>query len=61
MPHSRSPVGPEKHFPTLWPPEPNELTPMESAIDACERENRALKALVVSLSEIILGAVIGKK
>jgi hypothetical protein len=61
MPHSRFPVDPEKHFPTLWPPESDDRTPMESAIDACERENRALKDLVVSLSEIILSAVIGKK
>jgi hypothetical protein len=34
---------------------------MELAVEVCERENRMLKNLVVSLSEIILTAAIGRR
>ncbi len=34
---------------------------MEFAIEVCEQENRMLKNMVVSLSEIILNTVIGTK
>jgi len=34
---------------------------MEFAVEVCEQENRVLKNLVVSLSEIVLNTVIGKK
>jgi hypothetical protein len=61
VPHSFIFTVPEPNTPTLWPPGPNERTPLESAVEAREEENRALRSLVVSLSEIILKTVTGKK
>jgi hypothetical protein len=34
---------------------------MELAVEVCDRENRMLKKLVVSLSEIILRTVISRR
>jgi hypothetical protein len=61
VPCSLNPTVPERNSPTLWPLRPNDRTPMEFAIEVCEQENRMLKNMVVSLSEIILNTVIGKK
>lgn len=61
MPRSFMPVLPERHPPTLWPTPQHDLTPMELAIQICEQENRILKNIVVSLSEIILNNVIGRR
>lgn len=61
MPRSLNSTVPERNSPTLWPLRPNDRAPMEFAIEVCEQENRMLKNLVVSLSEIILNSVIGKK
>jgi hypothetical protein len=51
----------KQNSPTLWPLPPDDRTPMEIAIEAGEQENRALKNLVVSLSEIILKNVASKR
>jgi hypothetical protein len=61
VPQSLISNGSERSPPTLWQPRPKHWTPVELAIQVCEQENRALKNLVVSLSEIILSSVIGKK
>jgi hypothetical protein len=55
------PTFPERHSPTLWPPRRDDRTPIELAVEVCERENRRLKTLVVSLSEIILNNVISRR
>jgi hypothetical protein len=34
---------------------------MELAVEVCERENRVLKKIVISLSEIILNNVISRR
>lgn len=60
MPYSHILTVPGQDSPTLWPLLPNERTPLEFAVEVCEKENKELKALVVSLSEIILRAAIGK-
>ena len=59
VPHPFAFVTFQTTLPTFWPPRPNDWTPMEFAIDICEQENRALKILVISLSEIILNTTIG--
>lgn len=51
----------KQNSPTLWPLLAEDRTPMEIAIEAGEQENRALKNLVVSLSEIILKNVASKR
>lgn len=61
MPRSLIPAAPERHPPSLWPPERGDLTRMELAVEACEQENRMLKNIVVRLSEIILNNVIGRR
>jgi hypothetical protein len=61
VPHALIFTVPGRDSPTLWPLGPNERTPLESAVEAREKENRVLRSLVVSLSEIILRTVIGKK
>ena len=61
MPHSLISTVPKRNSPTFWPRRPNDWTPMEFAVEVCEQENRVLKNLVVSLSEIVLNTVIGKK
>jgi hypothetical protein len=50
-----------RRSPTLWPRSPNDRTPTEFALEVSEEENRALKKMVVGLSEIILESVVGKK
>jgi hypothetical protein len=35
--------------------------PMELAVEACEQENRMLKNIVISLSEIILNSFISRR
>jgi hypothetical protein len=50
-------LTPKRNSPTLWPQGSNDLTPIEFAVLLCEQENRALKKLVASLSEIILKTV----
>jgi len=61
VPNHFIPKAPARNSPTLWPQESNDLTSVEFAVLLCEQENRALKRLVVSLSEIILKTVIGGK
>jgi hypothetical protein len=51
----------ERNAPTLWPPRPNDLTPIERAIRLCEEENQTLKTLVINLSEIVLNSVIDRR
>jgi hypothetical protein len=51
----------KQNSPTLWPLPPEDKTPMEIAIEAGEQENRALKSLIVSLSEMILKDVTSKR
>jgi hypothetical protein len=57
VPNHFIPKTPERNSPTLWPQESNDLTSVEFAVLLCEQENRALKKLVASLSEIILKTV----
>jgi hypothetical protein len=59
MPHSLVSTTPERNSPTLWPLSPDEGTSIELASKAFEEENRALRYLIVSLSEIILNDVLG--
>jgi hypothetical protein len=61
VPHSPISNIPVRDSPTLWPPQPHDWIPIEFAVRVCEQENRALKNLVVSLSEIILKDIIGSK
>jgi hypothetical protein len=61
MSHSRISTAQQRNSPTLWPLHPDERTPMELAVEAYEEENRALKTLVISLSEIVLRTVVGKQ
>lgn len=51
----------ERHSPSFWPLHPEETTSDDSALESIEEENRLLKRMVVSLSEIILESVVGKK
>lgn len=51
----------ERHSPTLWPPRPKDRTLTEFMLQVSEEENRALKKMVVALSEIILETVVSKK
>jgi hypothetical protein len=51
----------ERLSPTLWPLRPNDRTPTEFALEVVEEENRALKKMIVGLSEIILESVVSKK
>jgi hypothetical protein len=52
------PTVPERRSPTLWPPW---RMPMELAVEACEQENRMLKNIVISLSEVILNSFISRR
>jgi hypothetical protein len=61
VPRFPTSISLERNLPTLWPLQQNEWNPMQSAVDACEQENLALKHLVVRLSEIILNPVINDK
>ncbi len=61
MPHFLRSITPVRESPTLWPLRPDDMTAIECAVEACEAENRALKSLVISLSEIILKAVVSRK
>jgi hypothetical protein len=56
MPHHLEPRPP-----TLWPPPPEDATPMEIAVEARKEERRVLKNLAVDLSEIILRNLMGRK
>ena len=58
MPRSLIPAAFERDPPTLWPPRRNDRTRMELAVEVYEQENRMLKNIVISLSEIILNNVI---
>jgi hypothetical protein len=61
MPHSLVSATPARNSPTLWPLSSDERTSIEFAAKAFEEENRVLKYLIVSLSEIILNDVLGNK
>jgi hypothetical protein len=61
MPHSLVSATPERNSPTLWPLSSDERTSIEFASKAFEEQNRALKNLIVSLSEILLNDVLGNK
>jgi hypothetical protein len=61
MSHFLISTAAERHSPTLWPLRPNDRTPTEFALEVSEGENRALKKMVVGLSEIILESVVSKK
>jgi len=61
VPRSLIPTGPETHAPTLWPSHLNDRTPIELAVETCERENRVLKNIAINLSEIILNDIISKR
>lgn len=61
MTHPLISTAAERHSPTLWPRRPTDRTPTEFALEVSEEENRALKKMVVSLSEIILESVVSKK
>ena len=51
----------ERDPPTLWPDQPHDWTPLDLAVHSCEEENRALKAMVVGLSELILLTQLAKR
>ena len=61
MSRSLIPTIPERRSPTLWPPWRNDRMPMELAVEACERENRMLKNIVIGLSEVILNSFISRR
>jgi hypothetical protein len=61
VPHSPISNTSVRISPTLWPPQPKDWKPIEFAVQVSKRENRALKNLVVSLSEIILKDIIGSQ
>jgi hypothetical protein len=47
--------------PTLWPDQPHDCTALDLAVHTCEEENRALKVMIVGLSELILGTQLARK
>ncbi len=61
MPHPLITDVPERNPPTLWPPSPEDATPLEIALEACEEERRVLRDLAIDLSEIILRNLIARK
>jgi hypothetical protein len=61
MTHSLISTATERYPPTLWPTRPNDRTPIDFALEVSEEEDRALKKMVVGLSEIILESVVSKK
>jgi hypothetical protein len=61
MPDSLIANSAERNPPTLWPPFPDDATPMKIAVEACKEERKRLRILAVDLSEIILINLTGKK
>ncbi len=61
MSHTVKASRSEHDTPTLWPLQSSDWTLMEFAVATCREENRALKNLVASLSEIILKTFFDKK
>jgi hypothetical protein len=61
MTHSHISAATVRRSPTLWPRSPNDRTPADFALEVSEEENKVLKRMVVSLSEIILESVVSKK
>jgi len=55
MAHSSAVSAHKEGPPTLWPLGSGEWTSLRQGIEAYEQENRALRILVIDLSELILG------
>jgi hypothetical protein len=61
VPHSLMAAVSGRETPTLWPIPAHDWTPLDFAVHACEEENKALKVMVVGLSELILGTQLAKR